>query len=194
MDYFSVWIVSPSKTHFKTIQSSVNTNSYFFLAHGEKFLLEKKHKQTHVVHIQNSGNMCAACLILSSLQVRKGEWPEPRMVGHSELPESSLSSLLCWEHGKVGNMMDSESESSNQWLLGRGARQKSWEMLMVFQSIFMWPILTRIPCLTFVAIKNHLQSSPYVSLRLSTLHLGSQSLLGPGIFSGNPTQSSVTEP
>lgn len=69
-----VFELYPPKTHFKTLQSSVNTNSYFFLSHGERSLLKKKHKQTYVVHIQNSGNMCAACLILSSLQVRKGEW------------------------------------------------------------------------------------------------------------------------
>ena len=64
-----VFELYPPETHFKTLQSSVNTNSFFFLSHGESPCLKKECMQYYEF------TMCAECLLLFSLPVWKGDWP-----------------------------------------------------------------------------------------------------------------------
>lgn len=70
-----VFELYPPKTHFRTLQSNVNTNSSFFLSHGE-VPGEKNQQQTCVIHLQNSLSLCAGCWLLFSAQVWKGDWTQ----------------------------------------------------------------------------------------------------------------------
>lgn len=66
-----VFELYPPTTHFRTLQNSVNTNSFF--SHVGKSLLKKK-STMRVVHIHDPLNTCAGCLFLLSLQVWNGDW------------------------------------------------------------------------------------------------------------------------